>query len=235
MGKPRKLYLLPVPISDSATVSGIPQTNIDTMAQLEYFIAEDARTARRNLKKMGYPDLSKAVIVLLNEHSKPGEISSIFSDFPDGCNVGLMSDAGCPGIADPGGEVVALAHRSGIEVEPLTGPSSVMLGIMASGFNSQNFAFCGYLPIEKEQRIKTLKYLESLAVKQKQAQFFIETPYRNQALFTQLTETLSSSTKLFIGKDISGESQLLKTMTVAEWKKCVPDLNKIPALFGIYS
>src|SRR5436189_3929732 len=123
MGKPRKLYLLPVPISDSATASGIPQTNIDIIRDLEYFIAEDAKTARRNLKKMGYPDLSKAVIVLLNEHSKPGEISSIFNDFPDGCEVVLLSDAGCPGIADTGADVVALAHRGSIEVVLLAGRS----------------------------------------------------------------------------------------------------------------
>ncbi len=150
--------------------------------------------------------------------------------------MGLMSDAGCPGIADPGAEVVQLAHHKGIQVIPLVGPSSIVLSIMASGFNGQNFAFVGYLPIEKPQKMKRIKELEQLSVKTHQAQFFIETPYRNEHLFDALLETLSPQTRLFIGKDITAPNQLLISKTVAEWKKSQkPALHKVPVVYGIYT
>jgi 16S rRNA (cytidine1402-2'-O)-methyltransferase len=147
-----------------------------------------------------------------------------------------MSDAGCPGIADPGADVVKMAHKKGILVIPLVGPSSIVLSIMASGFNGQNFAFVGYLPIEKPQKIKRIKELELLAGKQRQAQFFIETPYRNEQLLQTLLEVLAPQTILFIGKDLTSSNQFLVSKTIIDWKRTnKEELHKVPVVFGIYS
>ncbi|MCE3226451.1 MAG: SAM-dependent methyltransferase [Bacteroidetes bacterium] len=235
MNKPGKLYLLPVPVSEESGLEHIPAFNSGIVNSLKFFIAEDAKTARRFLKLCNYPVIANAEILLLNEHSKPGQMPDLLQPLLLGENVGLMSDAGCPGIADPGADVVKEAHKKGIEVVPLTGPSSIVLSIMASGFNGQNFAFVGYLPIEKPQKVKRIKELEQLAIKVSQAQFFIETPYRNEQLFETLLATLSPQTRFFIGMDITSKNQFLKSATIAEWKKMQkPLLNKVPVVFGIY-
>ncbi len=229
------LYLLPVPISDEDGGNYIPAYNIQLVQTLTTFIAEDAKTARRFLKLFKYPDLSSAEILVLNEHTKTGYFNELIEPLLKGTHVGLMSDAGCPGIADPGAEVVKLAHKNGVNVVPLTGPSSIVLSIMASGFNGQNFAFVGYLPIEKPQKIKRIKELEQLAYKQNQAQFFIETPYRNEQLFEVLLSTLLPQSYLYVGINMCSPQQQLHSKTVAEWKKVKPPfLNKIPAVFAIY-
>lgn len=230
-----KLYLLPVPLSENKAEDFIPAYNFSIIQHLTKFIAEDAKTARRFLKLFGYKNIEEAEILLLNEHTKDNEISSLLAPLLNGENVGLMSDAGCPGIADPGAEVVKTAHQKNIEVVPLVGPSSIVLSIMASGFNGQNFAFVGYLPIDKIQKQKRLKDLEIVALKHKQAQFFIETPYRNEQLFETLLSTLSPQTRLFIGKDITSQNQTLVSKTISEWKKLPkPALHKVPVVFGIY-
>jgi 16S rRNA (cytidine1402-2'-O)-methyltransferase len=235
VNRPGKLYLLPVPISEESGASHIPDYNSTIVKTLTKFIAEDAKTARRFLKVFGYPKIENAEIVLLNEHTKSDEIGGLISNLLQGENVGLMSDAGCPGIADPGAEVVKLAHQKGIEVIPLVGPSSIVLSIMASGFNGQNFAFVGYLPIEKPQKVKRLKELEQLAQKQNQALFFIETPYRNAQMVEVILETLSPQTLLFIGRDITAPGQFLVSKTINEWKKAPrPEMHKVPVVFGIY-
>jgi 16S rRNA (cytidine1402-2'-O)-methyltransferase len=235
VNKPGKLYLLPVPVSEESGLEHIPAFNSGIVNSLKFFIAEDAKTARRFLKLCNYPVIANAEILLLNEHSKPGQMPDLLQPLLLGENVGLMSDAGCPGIADPGADVVKEAHKKGIEVVPLTGPSSIVLSIMASGFNGQNFAFVGYLPIEKPQKVKRIKELEQLAIKVSQAQFFIETPYRNEQLFETLLATLSPQTRFFIGMDITSKNQFLKSATIAEWKKMQkPLLNKVPVVFGIY-
>jgi 16S rRNA (cytidine1402-2'-O)-methyltransferase len=235
VNKTGKLFLIPVPVSEESGLAHIPAFNTETVKTLKYFIAEDAKTARRFLKLCSYPDISAAEIALLNEHSRQEDFTELLHPLLKGENVGLMSDAGCPGIADPGAEVVKEAHKKGIEVIPLTGPSSIVLSIMASGFNGQNFAFVGYLPIEKPQKIKRIKELEQLALKSSQAQFFIETPYRNEQLLETLLGTLSPGTRLFIGMNITSENQFLRSLTAAEWKKEQrPSLNKVPAVFGIY-
>jgi 16S rRNA (cytidine1402-2'-O)-methyltransferase len=224
-----------VPIGDEQPLIHIPDHNLGIVRSLERFIAEDAKTARRFLKVFGYQNLERAAISLLNEHSDPRETESLLNDLLQGHDVGLMSDAGCPGIADPGAEVVKLAHRHGIEVVPLAGPSSIVFAIMASGFNGQNFAFVGYLPIDKAAKVKRIKELEQLAGRIKQAQFFIETPYRNQQLFDQLLGALSPGTSLFIGSNIGSQNQLIVSKKVSEWKKApAPDLQKVPAVWGIY-
>lgn len=230
-----KLYLLPVPISDDGVNHFIPEYNLTIVRGLTDFIAEDAKTARKFLKWFSYPKIEAAEIVLLNEHTKTNNMLELIQPLMEGKNVGLMSDAGCPGIADPGAEVVKLAHQKNIEVIPLVGPSSIVLSIMASGFNGQNFAFVGYLPIDKPLRLKRIKELELLAVKQQQAQFFIETPYRNEQLFDALLSSLSPETRIFIGKDITGADQFLQSKTVFEWAKSAkPNINKVPVVFGIY-
>ena len=230
-----KLYLLPVPISDSALREYLPEHNIAVINGLDRFIAEDLKAARRFLKVCGYADISKAEITILNEHTKGNEIETLLKDLVNGENVGLMSDAGCPGIADPGAEVVALAHRKGIRVVPLAGPSSIVLSIMASGFNGQNFAFVGYLPVDRLQRAKRIRELETRAAKEKQAQFFIETPYRNTQMYGDLLTSLSGTTMLFIGSEITAPGEQLISRRVEEWKRLPPPpLHKVPAVFGIF-
>ena len=231
-----KLYLLPVPITEEGGFNFIPAQNAEIIKGLTKFIAEDAKTARRFLKGFGYTDLPNAEIFILNEHTKSGDFSALLEPLLKGENVGLMSDAGCPGIADPGADVVQLAHKKGIRVIPLVGPSSIVLSIMTSGFNGQNFAFVGYLPIDKAQKTKRIKELEQLTIKSHQAQFFIETPYRNESMFDTLLEVLSPQTWLFVGRDITAPNQLLISKTVSDWKKGQkPDLHKVPVVYGIYS
>lgn len=229
------LYLLPVPIGETPINRVIPEFNSELIKGLKYFIVEDAKTARRFLKQFGYDQISNAVIEELNEHNQKSNLSELLQPLLTGNNVGLMSDAGCPGIADPGAEVVKLAHHKNIKVVPLIGPSSIVLSIMASGFNGQNFAFVGYLPIDKPSRTKRLKELEAMAQKQNQAQFFIETPYRNSQLFDDALSSLSPQTNLFIGVNLSSTSEIVAMKKVSDWKKSAkPDFQKIPAVFGIY-
>jgi 16S rRNA (cytidine1402-2'-O)-methyltransferase len=228
------LYLIPSPLGDAPLADTMPAFNLELVKGLVHFVAEDAKTARRFLKRCGYADLQQAQITLLNEHSKSGETALLLKPLLEGQAVGLMSDAGCPGIADPGADLIALAHQKGIEVCPLTGPSSIVLTIMASGFNGQNFAFTGYLPIEKPLRTKRIRELEQLAYRQKQAQFFIETPYRNNQLLADLLCTLQASTRICIAKQITEPQQRIHTLTVEEWKKKTIDLHKVPVVFGIY-
>ncbi len=229
------LYLFPVTLGETEVSLVIPSYNIELIKNISVFIAEDAKNARRFLKQCGYPDLSKAEILVLNEHTKGSELPSLINELFQGKNIGLLSDAGCPGIADPGADVVKHAHNKGIKVVPLVGPSSIVLSIMASGFNGQNFAFNGYLPIEKPARIKRIKELEQLVYKNNQSQFFIETPYRNTSLFDDLLTNLSSETALCLGINLTTASEKIITKNVAEWKKIPkPDLNKVPAVFGIY-
>ena len=230
-----KLYLIPVPISSAPVFANIPPYNAEVVSRLRFFIAEDAKTARRSLKSFNYPSIAEAEISLLNEHSMPGEEHKLLEPLLAGHDVGLMSDAGCPGVADPGAAVVRLAHSRAVQVIPLTGPSSILMSVMASGFTGQNFAFVGYLPVEKGPRQARLRELESLASRSRQAQFFIETPYRNEQLLETIIATLSGSTFLFIGRDITGDAEFLRSRTVREWKTArPPQLHKMPVVFGIF-
>lgn len=229
------LYLFPVTLGDTEISSVIPAFNIELIKTISVFIAEDAKNTRRFLKQCGYPDLNAAEIFLLNEHTRSSELPALLNGLFQGKNIGLLSDAGCPGIADPGAEVVKLAHQKGIRVVPLVGPSSIVLSIMASGFNGQNFAFNGYLPIEKPSRTKRIKELEQLMYKNNQAQFFIETPYRNMALFDDLLSNLNGETMLCLGVNLTTANESIVAKSISGWKKGPkPELNKIPAVFGIY-
>lgn len=230
------LYLLPVPIGEVAISRILPDFNLELVRSLTHFIAEDAKNARRFLKQCCYPEIAKAEIAELNEHTQSSDFSSLLGPLLNGHSVGLMSDAGCPGIADPGADVVKLAHKKNIKVVPLIGPSSIVLSIMASGFTGQNFAFVGYLPIEKPQRIKRIKELELLAIKQRQAQFFIETPYRNIQLFDDLLQQLNPNSFLCVGINLTTATEQVITKSISEWKQTPkPEMQKIPVVFGIYA
>lgn len=229
------LYLLPVSLGECNLEDVLPKKNIDLVKTLTYFIAENAKDARAFLKQCAYPEISRAEFSLINQHVKNEELVSFLAPLLQGQNMGLMSDAGCPGIADPGAEIVKLAHQKGIRVVPLVGPSSIVLSIMASGFNGQNFAFNGYLPIEKNERSKKIKELEQLCIKYKQAQFFIETPYRNANLFEDLLKTLNSTSKLLIATNLTLNEESITVKSISAWKKeSSPSFYKMPTVFGIY-
>lgn len=230
------LYLIPVPVSGAPLTQAIPEYNLSIVRGLKKFITENNKEARRFLKQFAYPRIAEAEMLELNTHSREGDLSPFLNFIRGKESVGLMSDAGCPGIADPGAEVIRLAHQLGIRVVSLVGPSAIVLSIMASGFNGQNFAFIGYLPIDKMARQKRMKELEQLTGQQRQAQFFIETPYRNQDLFEHLLQVLSPKTLLFIGRDVSGGYEYMCSKTVKEWKETkAPELQKLPTVFGIYT
>ena len=230
------LYLLPVGLGESNLEDVLPKRNLDIVKTLTYFIAENAKDARAFLKQCAYPEISKAQLSLINQHAKLDELNSFLNPLLQGNNMGLMSDAGCPGIADPGADIISLAHKKGIKVVPLVGPSSIVLSIMASGFNGQNFAFSGYLPINSMERCKRIKELEQLCLKYKQAQFFIETPYRNGSVYEDLLKTLNPAMQLLVATNITLGDESILVKPVSAWKKIeTPDFHKKPTVFGIYS
>jgi 16S rRNA (cytidine1402-2'-O)-methyltransferase len=227
------LYLIPVPISENIQTISVQSQFI--LPNIRKFIVENVKTARRMLRKMGYTlNFDEEVVFYeMDKHQNVQDFSIVKDWFLSGEDVGLMSEAGLPCIADPGAEFVALAHQFDITVVPLSGPSSIILALIASGFNGQNFAFVGYLPIEKNIRIQRIKQLETLAGTQ--TQLFLDTPYRNKELFQDLITHLQPNTKLSIALDISGPNQFIRSMTVKEWAKynALPDLHKIPCIFGM--
>ena len=227
------LYLIPVPISENIQTISIQSQFI--LPNIRKFIVENVKTARRMLRKMGYTlNFDEEVVFYeMDKHQNVQDFSIVKDWFLSGEDVGLMSEAGLPCIADPGAEFVALAHQFDITVVPLSGPSSIILALIASGFNGQNFAFVGYLPIEKNIRIQRIKQLETLAGTQ--TQLFMDTPYRNKELFQDLITHLQPNTKLSMALDISGPNQFIRSMTVKEWTKNnqLPDLHKIPCIFGM--
>lgn len=237
-----KLYLIPTPISDADYLKVLPQGAIDIIHTLDEFIVEELRTARRFLKKIGYTkDFEEVTFHLLNEHTKSEETNHFLDHALQGKNIGLLSEAGCPCIADPGNIIVRLAHENNIQVHPLTGPSSILLALMASGFNGQNFAFTGYLPIEKNARIKRIRELERLALstclparRANQTQIFMEAPYRNNQLLQDIIKTCREDTMLCIATDITSLSESIISKPIYEWKKKLPDINKRNTVFLIY-
>lgn len=230
------LYLIPTALSDASTSANFPAINLGTIEKLQHFVVEDVRTARRFLKKMlpgiKIDDLS---FQILNEHTSLEEISVLIKPAIDGADMGLLSEAGLPCVADPGAMLVSLAHENGVKVVPLTGPSSIFLALMASGFNGQNFAFSGYLPIDKKDRIAKIRELETLSYQQDQTRIFIETPYRNQQMMEALVETCRLQTRICIAVNLSLPDELILTRTVGQWKSMGwPDMKKKPAVFLLY-
>ncbi len=229
------LYLIPTSLGDTSFEKILPSYNTEVVNALKYFIVEDVRTARRFLKKTNPAiDIDALTFFILNQHTSLVEISSFLRPMFDGHDMGILSEAGCPAIADPGAEVVAIAQRNDFKVIPLVGPSSILLALMASGFNGQSFAFNGYLPIQPAERAKALRTLESKAFTENQSQIFIETPYRNMKMMEEILNSCKPSTHLCIAADITLESEFIKTKTMSEWKKTLPDLNKRPCIFILY-
>lgn len=229
------LYLIPTSLGDTTFDRILPAYNAEIVSALRYFIVEDVRTARRFLKKTNPAiDIDSLTFFILNQHTTPEELSGFLQPMFDGHDVGVLSEAGCPAIADPGAEVVAMAQKQNFKVIPLVGPSSILLSLMASGFNGQSFAFVGYLPIERAERSKALKKLESRAYSENQSQIFIETPYRNMKMLDEILQSCQSNTRVCIAADITLETEFIKTKTVKEWKNQLPDLNKRPCIFIIY-
>ena len=227
--------MIPCPISDERAVWDVlPQANLDVMNSLDYFIVENVRSARRFLSKAGVERrIEELEFVELNEHTRSAQdVERMLKPVLEGRSAGVISEAGVPGVADPGADVVALAHRKGVRVVPLVGPSSILMAIMASGLNGQSFAFVGYLPVKEPERIKRLKELERRAMGENQAQLFIEAPYRNIKLFETMLKTLSPKLKLTVAVDITSPDEFIKTRTIEEWRRGgVPDMAKRPTIF----
>ncbi len=230
------LYLIPTVLSDSAPLAQVlPSGNAAIVAQLKHFVVENVRTARRFLKQIDKNiDIDALTFYELNQHTDLAQIGSYLRPLEQGENIGIISEAGCPAIADPGADVVALAQKCDIRVVPLVGPSSILLSLMASGFNGQSFAFHGYLPIDKNDRAQRLKLLERRIYTENQTQIFIETPYRNRQMVDDLCRILQPQTKLCIASDITGANENIRTRTIAHWKKSLPDIGKVPCIFLIY-
>lgn len=231
-----KLYLLPVPLGpDAEPKEVLPETVAKSVEFIDHYIVENQKTARRFIKAIlpskKQPDLE---LFVLNKRTEASEYINFIQPCFEGKNVGLMSEAGCPGVADPGAAIVKLAHQKGIQVVPLVGPSSILLAVMASGMNGQSFAFNGYLPIDKSDKKSALKQFEKLSNDKNQSQLFIETPYRNNKLLEDILTTLQPTTLLCIAADITLATEYIKTKTVAEWRKEKPDLHNRPSIFVLH-
>ena len=230
-----KLYLIPTTLGENNPDDVLPQTVKRAIDFIGTYIVENEKTARKFIKAI-HPEKVQAdlKISLLNKRTEATEHKAMLSPCLNGENIGLMSEAGCPGVADPGAVIVKLAHENGIQVVPLVGPSSILLAIMASGMNGQSFAFNGYLPIDKGEKKSALKSFENLSNSKNQSQIFIETPYRNNKLMEDLVQTLQPNTLLCIAADITLPTEYIKTLRVADWKKTKVDLHNRPTIFIIH-
>jgi 16S rRNA (cytidine1402-2'-O)-methyltransferase len=228
------LYLIPSPLAECGFAKVFPAFNSEIIQEINYFIVEDMRTGRRFVKKMGMKKPIESLhFSTLNEHTKGNEIESLLQPLIEGNNVGLISDAGTPCVADPGNLIVSRAQQLDIEVIPLIGPNSILLALMASGLNGQSFAFNGYLPREQPDRERQLRFLESLIKKSNQTQIFIETPYRNNHVLKSILSVCDPALRVCISVNITAENQMIKTMTVKRWRTQKLDLHKQPTVFLI--
>jgi len=229
-----KLYLIPTTLGETEPLEVMPLSVKKVVEQIDYYIVENEKSARRFIKKIS-PKKSQPslTIKLLDKYAVEEETQTYLDVCAQGFNVGLLSEAGVPAIADPGASIVKLAHEKNIQVVPLVGPSSILMAMMSSGMNGQNFAFNGYLPIDKGERKRAIKDLERLSLDKNQAQIFIETPYRNEKMLADLKSILSPNTNLCIAADITLPSEYIKTLAIKDWKHQQPDLHKKPAIFII--
>ena len=235
MSEKGKLYLIPTTLGDTEPLEVLPMSVKKIIEQIDHYIVENEKTARRFIKKISprksQPSLT---IYLLDKFTDDLEVQHYLDVCLQGINVGLLSEAGVPAVADPGASIVMLAHKKQIKVVPLVGPSSIMMAMMGSGLNGQNFAFNGYLPIDKNERKKSIKQLEKLSFDKNQSQLFIETPYRNEKMFADLIQTLSDETLLCLAVNITLSNEYINTMPVRLWKHEKLDLHKKPAIFIIH-
>lgn len=229
------LYLLPVTLGDTPVSNVLPQYNAEIIAGIRHFIVEDTRSARRFLRAVNPQfDIDGSLFFELNKHTSPNDIAGFLTPLLAGKPMGVISEAGCPAVADPGADVVAIAQRKGLKVVPLVGPSSIILSVMASGFNGQSFSFHGYLPIKPDERAKKLRALEQRVYGENQTQIFIETPYRNDKMVEDILRNCRPQTKLCIAADLTCPDEFVRTLPVGEWKKHLPDLTKKPCIFLLY-
>jgi 16S rRNA (cytidine1402-2'-O)-methyltransferase len=230
-----KLYLIPTTLGESDPSDVLPIRISRTNDFIDDYIVENEKTARKFIKSTNPRKIQAELkISTLNKHTETREHLSMIQPCFEGKNIGLMSEAGCPGVADPGAVIVKLAHEKGIQVIPLVGPSSILLAIMASGMNGQSFAFNGYIPIDKSEKRIVLKTLEKLSIDKNQSQIFIETPFRNNKMLEDILQSLHPETHLCIATDITLPTEYIKTMRVAAWKKAVVDLHNRPTIFIIH-
>ena len=229
------LYLIPVTLGETEVSRVLPSYNAEVILQIKHFIVEEVRSARRFLKKVDRNiQIDDLAFYPMGKHASPELFASYLRPLEQGESVGVISEAGCPAVADPGANVVAIAQRKGLRVVPLVGPSSILLAVMASGFNGQSFAFNGYLPIEPGERTKRLKLLEQRVYAERQTQLFIETPYRNAKLFAEILRTCRPQTRLCVAAGLTCAEEFIRTRTIQEWKRHpLPDLSKIPAIWVI--
>ena len=231
------LYLIPITLGDDNIHQVLPPEVIKIAQNLENFVVESEKSARHFLStiKTAKP-VRELTLNLLNEHTLDKDVAALLAPLLAGKDIGLMSDAGCPGVADPGAKLIELAHQKGIRVVPFVGPSSILLSLMASGLNGQQFAFLGYLPVDKAARVVRLKEIEKRSQTHKETQIFIETPYRNQHMLEAILSTCQPNTRLCLACDISLESEMIVTKPIAAWKKLpLPDLHKRPTVFLLLS
>ena len=232
MEKTPKLYLFPVPLSDVGPEQVLPGSNLQLLLGIRYFVVENLRSARRFLKAC-----HKSIIIddleftELSEHTPPGEVDAMLAPMAHGHSIGVISEAGCPAVADPGSDLVAAAHRVGVEVLPLIGPSSLLLGLMGSGFNGQEFAFLGYLPVDADARRTRLRQIEREVRTTGRTSIFIEAPYRNNRMVADIVRSLSSHTLLCVASDVTGPKQNIRTMNVGRWAKAEYDYDRVPTIF----
>jgi len=230
------LYLIPSTLGEPSPVNSLPGINLEIIEKLHHFVVEDLRTARRFLKKIQPGiNIDELSFQILNEHTRPEEVPSLLTPLLEGKDMGLLSEAGLPCIADPGALLVSYAHENDVKVVPLIGPSSIFLALAASGFNGQNFAFSGYLPVDRRERISKIRELESAAYQHDQTQIFIETPYRNQHMMDALLETCRPQTRICIAVELTLPGEMIITLTAGQWKRMKrPDIQKKPAVFLLY-
>ena len=229
------LYLIPTTLGDNEPLEVLPLSVKKVIEEVDTFIVENEKTARRFIKRITPKKAQPSLTILkLDKYADELEVKFYLDTCEQGNSVGLLSEAGVPAIADPGAQVVKLAHEKGIRVVPLVGPSSIVLAMMASGFNGQNFAFNGYLPIDNSERKSAIKSLERLSKEKNQSQIFIETPYRNEKMLADLKSTLTPSTMLCVACDITLQTEYIRTLSANDWKKENPDLHKRPTIFIIH-
>ena len=236
MNNNARLYLFPVPLSDNPVTEVLPAHNIELIKTVKYFIVENLRSARRFLKQCDRSiDIDSLTFFTLNEHTDASELTPMLAPMEAGNDVGIISEAGCPAVADPGADIVAIAQQRGYTIVPLVGPSSILMGVMASGFNGQSFAFNGYLPIDPGARTARLKELERRIIREHQTQIFIETPYRNNRLIAELCRSLPGNMRLCVASDITGARQSIVTLPLSKWAKREYNYDKTPTIFLLYS
>ena len=230
-----KLYLIPTRLGDNPPLEVLPLSIKKIIEKLDYYIVENEKTARRFIKRV-VPNKSQPNLKLeiLNKYTDPSELNTFLNPCLEGTSVGILSEAGCPGIADPGADIVAIAHEMDIKVIPLVGPSSILLALMSSGMNGQSFTFNGYLPIDKHERKQTIKTLEKRSFEHNQSQLFIETPYRNNQMLADLSSTLHPNTKVCVACDLTLPSEFIKTKVAKNWKNNTEDLHKRPTIFILH-